>query len=240
MADDDARRWLSCFGWGCLAVVVVSALAIGGCVAFVYRGSAGATTVTDAYLAAVDEGRYQDAYAMLGPSFADRQELSDFVAFEQNARSHLGACSEWARRGTGFNRHDAYRNPASFPPDRVEIMRVETERTDDSDRTGDHRPVVGALGRRPEENAEVGSFRPVGDVTDIDLFDRSGVLDVQVDREVDLSAPRFAVGFTGQSLPDLPGKRGVVEASLQLKAADVHPDIPHVRRIVGWCPMLSR
>lgn len=106
MADDDAKKWLSCLGWGCLAVVVIAALGIGGCVAFVYQGGKGAHTVAEAYLEAVDAGRYEEAFGRLGPGFADGIELTDFVAFEQEARAELGSCGSWRARGTGFDRRN--------------------------------------------------------------------------------------------------------------------------------------
>jgi hypothetical protein len=104
MTDDTGRKWLSCFGWGCLAAVVIAVVGIGGCVAYIYKGGSDAHAVADSYLAAIDEGRYEDAYATLGPKLGGDRELGDFVAFEQAARSALGACRDWKMRGTSFNR----------------------------------------------------------------------------------------------------------------------------------------
>ncbi|MEE4271552.1 MAG: zinc ribbon domain-containing protein [Thermoanaerobaculales bacterium] len=106
MEDSNARSWMSCLGWGCLAVVVVSVLAIGGCVAWVYQGGKGAHTVAETYLAAVEEGRFEDAFATLGAGFTVDRDLEAFIAFEKAARTELGNCGEWAARGTSFNRED--------------------------------------------------------------------------------------------------------------------------------------
>jgi len=104
MADEDKKNWLSCLGWGCLAVVVVSVLGIGGCVAFVYRGGSAAGSVADVYLAAVDEGRFEDAFQALGPDYTDDRGLAEFVAFEQESRSRMGTCGDWQRSGTSIDR----------------------------------------------------------------------------------------------------------------------------------------
>ena len=104
MTDDNGRNWMSCLGWGCLAVVVLAALGIGGCVAYVYRGGSAARSVADAYLAAVDAGRYEEAFAHLGSEFTEGRDISDFVAFEQASRAQLGACGDWTMSGTSVNR----------------------------------------------------------------------------------------------------------------------------------------
>lgn len=104
MSDSDARSWLSCLGWGCLVLVVVSALGIGGCVAYFYQGGSGAHEVAQAYLVAVDEGRFEEAFDTLGPDFTDERGFAEFVAFEQEARAGLGTCGDWRLRGTTFDR----------------------------------------------------------------------------------------------------------------------------------------
>ena len=104
MADEENRNWMSCLGWGCLIVVVVAVLGIGGCVAYVYKGGSGAHAAADAYLEAVDGGRYEEAFQALGPSYTAARELSEFVAFEQAARAQMGACGAWRMSGTSFNR----------------------------------------------------------------------------------------------------------------------------------------
>lgn len=104
MADEDAKKWLSCLGWGCLAVVVISVLGIGGCVAFFYKGGSDAHAVANAYLEAVEAGEFETAFLSLGPEFTGTRSLSEFVAFEQAARSDLGPCDDWKMSGTSFNR----------------------------------------------------------------------------------------------------------------------------------------
>jgi hypothetical protein len=104
MTDNDARNWISCLGWGCLAVVVISVLGIGGCVAFFYKGGSDAHAAANVYLAAVQAGDFEAAFATLGPEFTGARGLSDFVAFEQAARAELGSCGEWKMSGTSFNR----------------------------------------------------------------------------------------------------------------------------------------
>ena len=104
MGDDGARNWLSCLGWGCLAAVVLAALGIGGCVFMVYRGSADARTTAADYLEKVADGRWEEAYAALGPAFTDEHELGEFVAFEQEVRHELGPCDPARLRGTSINR----------------------------------------------------------------------------------------------------------------------------------------
>jgi len=104
MSDDDKRNWMSCLGWGCLVVVVVSALGIGGCVAYVYKGGSAAGSVSDGYLAAVEEGRFEDAFQALGSDFTEERGLMEFVTFEQETRSRLGACRDWRRSGTSIDR----------------------------------------------------------------------------------------------------------------------------------------
>lgn len=104
MTDDNSRNWMSCLGWGCLAVVVLSALGIGGCVAYVYRGGAAGRAVAGAYLEAVDAGRYEEAYEHLGPRFTEGNDIAAFVAFEQASRAQMGACGDWRASGTSFNR----------------------------------------------------------------------------------------------------------------------------------------
>lgn len=106
MADDDKRSWLSCLGWGCLAVLVLAALGIGGCVAMVYKGGSAAHSVADVYLEAVDAGRYEDAFRTLGPAYTEARGLTEFVAFEQGARAQKGSCGEWRMSGTSINRED--------------------------------------------------------------------------------------------------------------------------------------
>ena len=104
MADEDKKNWMSCLGWGCLVVVVVSVVGIGGCIAYVYKGGSGASEVAAAYLGSVDGGRYEEAFQALGPGFTDDRGLADFVAFEQAARAQMGACGAWRMSGTSFNR----------------------------------------------------------------------------------------------------------------------------------------
>ncbi len=104
MADDERKNWMSCLGWGCLVVLVVSILGIGGCVAYVYKGGSAAHSVTVAYLESVDAGRYEEAFANLGPTYTEDRGLSEFVAFEQEARARIGTCGEWRMSGTNFNR----------------------------------------------------------------------------------------------------------------------------------------
>lgn len=106
MGDSDARSWMSCLGWGCLAVVVVALLGIGACVAVVYRGSTAANDVADGYLAAVADGRFEDAFALLGPDFTDDRDLATFVDFERANREAIGACGGWRRIGTSLNREN--------------------------------------------------------------------------------------------------------------------------------------
>jgi hypothetical protein len=104
MTDTDSRNWMSCLGWGCLAVVVIAALGIGGCVASVYKGGRDAHLVTEAYLDAVGAGRWEEAFATLGPGFTEDRDLAAFVAFEQAARADHVPCNEWRMSGTSFNR----------------------------------------------------------------------------------------------------------------------------------------
>ncbi len=104
MSDDNGRNWMSCMGWGCLALVVLSILGIGGCVAYLYRGGSAAQAVADAYLEAVDAGRYEEAFEYLGSRYTEGQGIGEFVAFEQASRAQMGACGDWRNSGTGFNR----------------------------------------------------------------------------------------------------------------------------------------
>jgi hypothetical protein len=104
MADDEKTNWMSCFGWGCLIVVVVSVLGIGGCVAYFYKDGSGANAAADAYLGSVDGGRYEEAFEALGPGFTEDRGLADFVAFEQATRAQMGACGGWRLSGTAINR----------------------------------------------------------------------------------------------------------------------------------------
>lgn len=106
MTDDNGRNWMSCLGWGCLGVVVLSILGVGSCVAWVAKGGADARAVAAAYLQAVDTGRYEEAFAMLGPDLTGQRDLGGFVAFEQASRAELGACGGWQATGTSFNRDD--------------------------------------------------------------------------------------------------------------------------------------
>jgi len=104
MSDSESRNWLSCFGWGCLAVVVIAVLGIGGCVAFFYKGGSDAHAAANTYLEAVQTGDYEGAFEILGPGFTEQRGLADFVAFEQAARAEMGSCGDWRMNGTSFNR----------------------------------------------------------------------------------------------------------------------------------------
>lgn len=104
MADEDKRNWMSCLGWGCLIVVVVSVVGIGGCVAFVYKGGSEAHAVAELYLEAVDGGDFEEAFTALGPAYTEDGGLAEFVAFEQAARAQMGPCGGWRMSGTSFNR----------------------------------------------------------------------------------------------------------------------------------------
>jgi hypothetical protein len=104
MADEEKRNWMSCLGWGCLIVVVVSVIGIGGCVAYVYKGGSGAHAAADAYLESVDGGRYEEAFQTLGSTYTEDRGIAEFVAFEQAARAQMGACGAWRMSGTSFNR----------------------------------------------------------------------------------------------------------------------------------------
>ena len=104
MTDENGRNWMSCFGWGCLAVVVLSVVGIGGCVAYVYKGGSAAHSVANAYLESVDAGRYEEAFQTLGPGYTEDRDLTEFVAFEQTARAQMGVCSDWRMSGTSINR----------------------------------------------------------------------------------------------------------------------------------------
>lgn len=106
MADEDAKKWLSCLGWGCLAVVVISALGIGGCVAFFYKGGSESHAAVITYLEAVEAGDFESAFLTLGPGFTEQRSLEELVAFEQAARAELGSCGEWQMSGTSFNREE--------------------------------------------------------------------------------------------------------------------------------------
>lgn len=104
MADEDRKNWMSCLGWGCLVVAVVSVLGIGGCLAYVYKGGSAAHSVANAYLKSVDAGRYEEAFGTLGPVYTEDRGLAEFVAFEQAARAQMGACGDWRMSGTSINR----------------------------------------------------------------------------------------------------------------------------------------
>jgi len=104
MADEEKRNWMSCLGWGCLVVAVVSVLGIGGCLAYVYKGGSAAHSVANAYLESVDAGRYEEAFGTLGPAFTQDSSLAEFVAFEQAARAQMGACGDWRMSSTSINR----------------------------------------------------------------------------------------------------------------------------------------
>ena len=104
MTEENGRNWMSCLGWGCLALVVISILGIGGCVAYLYRGGSAAHSVANAYLESVDAGRYEEAFQSLGPRFTEDRGIGDFVAFEQAARAQMGSCGDWRMSGTSFNR----------------------------------------------------------------------------------------------------------------------------------------
>ena len=104
MADEEKKNWMSCLGWGCLIVVVLSVLGIGGCLAYVYKGSTAAHSVGNAYLESVDAGRFEEAFQTLGPLFTEEHRLADFVAFEQAARTQMGVCGAWRMSGTSINR----------------------------------------------------------------------------------------------------------------------------------------
>ena len=71
MTEENGRNWMSCLGGGCLALVVISILGIGGCVAYLYRGGSAAHSVANAYLESVDAGRYEEAFQSLGPRFTE-------------------------------------------------------------------------------------------------------------------------------------------------------------------------
>jgi hypothetical protein len=104
MAENDAKSWMSCLGWGCLAVVVLAILGIGGCVWLAYRSGTGAHASAELYLQAVDGGRYEEAYDQLGSRFKEERDLDDFVAFEEATRKGLGRCASWRLAGTSLNR----------------------------------------------------------------------------------------------------------------------------------------
>jgi hypothetical protein len=106
MSDGESRSWLGCLGWGCLIVVVIAIVGIGGCVFVLYRGTAGASTVTDLYLESVVDGRWEEAYEQLGPVFRNDNRLEDFVAFEQAARHELGRCDSSQHRGISLDHRE--------------------------------------------------------------------------------------------------------------------------------------
>jgi hypothetical protein len=104
MTDDNSKSWLSCLGWGCLTVVVLAVLGIGGCVGYLYQQGSGARSTTDAYLENLDLGRFEEAYGQLGSEFTDEHGLSEFIAFEQAAQQRYGDCGERRLSGTNMNR----------------------------------------------------------------------------------------------------------------------------------------
>ena len=104
MADEEKKNWMSCLGWGCLIVVVLSVLGIGGCLAYVYKGGTAAHSVGNDYLESVDAGRFEDAFQTLGPIFTEDRGLAEFIAFEQAARAQMGTCGAWRMSGTSLNR----------------------------------------------------------------------------------------------------------------------------------------
>jgi len=104
MADEEKKNWMSCLGWGCLIVVVLSVLGIGSCVAYVYKGGSAARSVATAYLESVDAGRFEEAFRTLGPAYTEGRGLTEFVTFEQAARAQAGACGTWRMSGTSINR----------------------------------------------------------------------------------------------------------------------------------------
>jgi hypothetical protein len=95
---------MTCFGWGCLAAVVLAGLGIGSCVAVVYRGGSAAHDVATAYLEAVEAGRFEEAFSVLGPEAGAARDVDGFVAFERANRAAFGDCSEWRLGGTSLNR----------------------------------------------------------------------------------------------------------------------------------------
>ncbi len=134
MDDAESRSWITCLGWGCLVVVVLAVLGIGAGVAIVYRGSSAAHEVAGAYLEAVDAGRFEDAFAALGPDFTTERDLAALVEFERANREVFGACGEWRFSGTAVNREEgrtaarlSYRSQCD--PGRVEV-RFLVERID--------------------------------------------------------------------------------------------------------------
>lgn len=106
MVEDEKKSWMSCLGWGCVTVLVLSVLGVGGCVFVLYRGTAGAGTVTDRYLESVAGGRFEDAYSLLGSEYSSSHDLSSLVAFEQAARHELGLCESSRQRGLAMNHVD--------------------------------------------------------------------------------------------------------------------------------------
>ena len=104
MVDEEKKNWMSCLGWGCLIVVVLSVLGIGGCLAYVYKGGAAAHSVANAYLESVDAGRFEEAFQTLGPAYTEGRGLAEFITFEQAARAQVGACDAWRMSGTSINR----------------------------------------------------------------------------------------------------------------------------------------
>ena len=104
MTDTDAKSWMSCLGWGCLALVVLAVAGIGGCVWLAYKGGSDAHQTVESYLQAVAEGRFEEAYGLLGPQFTVDHRLDDLIAFERSARHELGSCPAWRLAGTSLNR----------------------------------------------------------------------------------------------------------------------------------------
>ena len=104
MADSDSKSWMSCLGWGCLTVVVLAVAGIGGCVWIAYKGGSDAHQTAESYLQAVADGRFGEAYGLLGPQFTGDHQLDDLIAFERSARHELGSCPDWRLAGTALNR----------------------------------------------------------------------------------------------------------------------------------------
>jgi hypothetical protein len=60
--------------------------------------------VAEAYLAAVQDGRFDDAHGMLGDDFSEAREPAELAAFEQTVRQGFGSCEEPQLRGTQIDR----------------------------------------------------------------------------------------------------------------------------------------
>lgn len=89
--DTQPKKRHGCFYHGCLTIIVLVLVAVGGCLFLYQYGKATITPVVEAFLTAAEGGNYDQAYAMTGSEWKQKISRNEFPKLFMVVHNALGA-----------------------------------------------------------------------------------------------------------------------------------------------------